>query len=52
VPDVALRTVDLFPTMLQWLGVAPPAVMDGELVWNPAGQVAGRKLHRAEAIGV
>jgi Type I phosphodiesterase / nucleotide pyrophosphatase len=30
-----LRTVDLFPSMLEWLGVAPPAVMDGELVWSP-----------------
>jgi hypothetical protein len=29
-----LRTVDLFPTMLQWLGVALPDGIDGELVWT------------------
>jgi hypothetical protein len=37
-PDPPLRTVDLFPSMLDWLGVAPPAVMDGELVWSPRGK--------------
>ena len=31
---VPLRTIDLFPTMLDWLGVAPPAGIDGELVWK------------------
>jgi hypothetical protein len=51
-PGVPLRTVDLFPAMLQWLGVAPPAEMDGELVWDPAGSVSGRKWHRTETIGV
>jgi hypothetical protein len=35
VPSAPLRTADLFPTMLDWLGVAPPAAMDGELVWSP-----------------
>ncbi len=33
-PAAPLRTVDLFPTMLGWLGVAPPAAMDGEPVWE------------------
>ena len=51
-PDVALRTVDLFPAMLHWLGVAPPAEMDGELVWNPAGFRLRRKFPRTEVIGV
>jgi hypothetical protein len=51
-PDVPLRTVDLFPSMLQWLGVAPPAVVDGELVWNPAGPVPEKKWHRRTAISV
>jgi Type I phosphodiesterase / nucleotide pyrophosphatase len=37
-PEPPLRTVDLFPSMLDWLGVAPPAVMDGELVWSPRGK--------------
>jgi hypothetical protein len=45
-PDAALRTVDLFPAMLQWLGVAPPAEMDGELVWNPVGSVSEKRLQR------
>lgn len=30
-----LRTVDLFPAMLGWLGVAVPAGIDGEPVWLP-----------------
>lgn len=32
---VPLRTVDLFPTMLDWLGVPLPDNLDGELVWKP-----------------
>jgi hypothetical protein len=31
---VPLRTTDLFPTMLDWLGVALPEAIDGELVWR------------------
>lgn len=31
---IAMRTVDLFPTMLEWLGVAMPERMDGELIWT------------------
>jgi type I phosphodiesterase/nucleotide pyrophosphatase len=41
-PQPPLRTVDLFPAMLDWLGVAPPPVMDGELVWSPRGK---KRLH-------
>ncbi len=36
IPQRSLRTVDLFPSMLDWLGVSPPPVMDGELVWSPS----------------
>jgi hypothetical protein len=36
VPGVPLRTVDLFPAMLGWLGVEVPEGMDGEPVWLPA----------------
>jgi hypothetical protein len=32
--SVPMRTVDLFPTMLDWLGVTPPGGIDGELVWR------------------
>jgi Type I phosphodiesterase / nucleotide pyrophosphatase len=31
-----LRTVDLFPAMLDWLGVPVPAGIDGRPVWLPA----------------
>jgi hypothetical protein len=31
---VPVRTVDLFPTILHWLGVEIPAGIDGELVWE------------------
>lgn len=30
-----LRTIDLFPTMLNWLGEPLPEGIDGELVWQP-----------------
>jgi len=32
--DVPLRTIDLFPTMLHWLGLPLPDNLDGELVWK------------------
>ena len=31
--ETPLRTVDLYPTMLEWLGVPFPELMDGEHVW-------------------
>jgi hypothetical protein len=40
-PAEPIRTVDLFPSMLDWLGVAAPARMDGEAVWRP-----GERLRR------
>jgi hypothetical protein len=33
-PREPLRTIDLFPTMLDWLDIPFPAVLDGELVWK------------------
>ena len=33
-PSQKLRTVDLFPTMLDWLGLPTPPGIDGELVWR------------------
>ena len=30
-----VRTVDLFPAMLDWLGVETPEGLDGEAVWRP-----------------
>jgi hypothetical protein len=35
IPAVPLRTVDLFPAMLNWLGVQVPSGIDGEPVWLP-----------------
>ena len=40
-PRVPFRTVDLFPSMLHWLGVPVPANLDGEPVWHP------QPLHQA-----
>ena len=35
-----LRTVDLFPAMLEWLDVPVPEGIDGEAVWSPRGSGA------------
>jgi len=34
-----LRTVDLFPTMLEWIGVGVPEGIDGELVWRATAAI-------------
>jgi hypothetical protein len=34
-PAKPIRTVDLFPAMLDWLGEPVPAALDGEVVWRP-----------------
>lgn len=38
-----LRTVDLFPAMLEWLGEAVPEDIDGRTVWSPGGVEALRR---------
>jgi hypothetical protein len=35
IPDATLRTVDLFPAMLHWLGEPVPQDIDGQLRWLP-----------------
>jgi hypothetical protein len=35
IPPAAIRTVDLFPSMLSWLGVPSPANIDGVAIWHP-----------------
>jgi type I phosphodiesterase/nucleotide pyrophosphatase len=35
IPPAPLRTVDLFPAMLTWLGVRAPEGIDGEPAWIP-----------------
>jgi hypothetical protein len=52
VPGRAIRTVDLFPSMLAWLGVAVPEGIDGKLVWNPAQPNPERKRQRAHEVPV
>ena len=40
-PAEPIRTVDLFPAMLDWLGVAAPAGIDGEAIWRPGALERG-----------
>ena len=43
-PDGPIRTVDLFPAMLRWLGVELPPAVDGAAPWLPTpGPAAGRR---------
>ncbi len=37
-PEETLRTVDIFPALCHWLGVAVPEHIDGEPVWMPGNQ--------------
>jgi len=39
-PTSALRTVDLFPAMLEWLGEPVPRSIDGRPAWQPERRVA------------
>jgi hypothetical protein len=43
IPPAPIRTVDLFPSMLGWLGVDLPAGLDGEAVWVPGSRWRLRK---------
>jgi hypothetical protein len=40
VPSQPLRTTDLFPAFLDWLGEAPPEGIDGRQVWTPSAAAA------------
>jgi arylsulfatase A-like enzyme len=51
VPSSPLRTVDLFPAMLSWLGVPVPDDIDGETVWNPARSLPERTSRRTVEVG-
>jgi hypothetical protein len=48
IPDQPLRTADLFPAMLDWLGEAVPPGLDGEAVWRPGHQ---RRRHELRTLG-
>ena len=41
-----IRTIDLFPAMLDWLDVPAPERMDGDPVWRP-----GQRLRRSGSAG-
>jgi hypothetical protein len=45
-PAEPIRTVDLFPAMLSWLGEAIPPGLDGEPIWLP-----GERRVRTAALG-
>jgi hypothetical protein len=42
-PAEPVRTVDLFPAMLDWLEVAVPVGLDGEPVWRPGERLRHRR---------
>jgi hypothetical protein len=48
IPPAPLRTVDLFPAMLGWLGVRVPDNIDGEPVWLPGEPAGGAAAGRGE----
>jgi hypothetical protein len=49
-PAVPLRTVDLFPAMLRWLGASVPDGIDGEPVWVPESRRRRRVPHQYAGI--
>jgi hypothetical protein len=50
IPGMPLRTVDLFPTMLTWLGVPIPEGIDGESIWDPGRGSEPRRHAREVAL--
>jgi hypothetical protein len=48
IPAEPLRTVDLFPAMLGWLGVSAPEGIDGEAVWIPGQRFDPMREDRGE----
>jgi len=50
IPAVPLRTVDIFPAMLDWLGVELPEGVDGQPVWLPRRQRPEEQRSRAAAM--
>jgi hypothetical protein len=50
IPGAPLRTVDIFPAMVDWLGVPLPAGIDGQPVWLPRRQRPEEHRSRTEAM--
>lgn len=49
-PATPLRTVDLFPGMLEWLGYPVPAGIDGEPVWRPGEHRLSGRIHQPAVV--
>ena len=50
IPAAPVRTVDIFPAMLDWLGVPLPEGIDGQPVWLPRRQRPEEQRSRAGAM--
>jgi arylsulfatase A-like enzyme len=50
IPATPLRTVDIFPAMLDWLAVPVPEGIDGESVWLPRSQKLEDQRSRSETM--
>jgi hypothetical protein len=50
IPAAPLRTVDIFPAMVDWLGVPLPEGTDGQPVWLPLRQRAEEQRSRVGAM--
>ncbi len=50
-PATALRTVDLFPAMCDWLGVPVPEGIDARAVWRPRSGPEGVERYAGAGIG-
>ena len=50
IPSDPFRTVDLFPSMLDWLGVEIPEGIDGEAAWLPGSHRRGKGVLRGVAV--
>lgn len=46
-PGHPIRTVDIFATLLHWLGVDRPSAIDAELVWTPPRERAELPIAKA-----
>ena len=50
-PAEPIRTVDLFPAMLDWLDVPAPARMDGQALWRPGEPLRRRRQAVPSPVG-
>ncbi len=48
-PDVPMRTADVFPALLDWLDVPVPEGIDGRPVWQPGRAASAHRSRRQSA---